>query len=103
MTTMSPGDSKEVRRAFVVRGRVQGVGFRWSAAERARSLGVAGVVWNRADGAVEAHVRGSAQAVEALRRWLERGPPAARVQEVEEISPGPEAGGEGFRISRRQG
>jgi acylphosphatase len=42
-------------------------------------LGVAGWVRNRGDGSVEAHVQGDEQAVEAMLRWLQDGPPGARV------------------------
>jgi hypothetical protein len=51
-----------VRRAFVVRGRVQGVGFRWSTAQRARELGLEGAVWNRRDGAYDVIVVGGGHA-----------------------------------------
>jgi acylphosphatase len=89
-----------VRRAFVVRGRVQGVGFRWSTAQRARELGLEGAVWNRRDGAVEVHVRGSRPDVTAFAGWLSEGPPAARVAGVEVIEPGPSADVRGFQIRR---
>ena len=67
----------------VVRGRVQGVGFRDAVMHRARSLGVLGWVRNRADGAVEVHAEGSADAVEALVAFLREGPRAAEVAEVD--------------------
>lgn len=65
-----------------VRGRVQGVGFRWSALERARSLGVAGWVRNLPDGSVEAHVEGGHAQVEAMLAWLARGPRHASVEQL---------------------
>lgn len=68
---------------FVVRGRVQGVFFRQSATGQARVLGVRGWVRNREDGCVEGIASGSPQALEQFRSWLERGPPAARVEGVE--------------------
>lgn len=83
-------------------GRVQGVGFRWATAERARTLGVQGAVWNRADGAVEVHALGDEEAVRALAEWLEVGPPAARVRRVEVVPAGPAAEARGFVI-RREG
>lgn len=71
---------KQVR--IVVRGRVQGVGFRYSATDRARDLGVGGWVRNRADGAVEVVAQGSEDAVDAFVAWCGHGPGSARVDEV---------------------
>lgn len=68
---------------FVVSGRVQGVFFRQSAAERARALGLAGWVRNRDDGRVEGLATGEAPALDAFKAWLHRGPPAAHVEHVE--------------------
>lgn len=68
-----------VARHIVITGRVQGVFFRQSAADKARELGVAGWVRNSPDGSVEAHVEGEERAVEAMIEWLRQGPPAARV------------------------
>ena len=66
-----------------VRGRVQGVGFRWSAVERAERLGVSGWVRNEYDGSVSCHCEGSRAALERYLDWLKRGPPGAYVAEVE--------------------
>ncbi len=93
-------ESPEERRAYLVSGRVQGVGFRWSTVQEARSLGVQGAVWNRADGRVEVHARGSRAALDRLECWLREGPPGARVVELEPIAAGDAAGTEGFRILR---
>jgi acylphosphatase len=71
------------RRAHVtISGRVQGVGFRYSALQRARSRNVAGWVRNNADGTVEAVFEGKPDAVEALVTWCRRGPAGARVDDV---------------------
>ncbi|MEA5121998.1 MAG: acylphosphatase [Propionibacterium sp.] len=73
----------------VVTGRVQGVGFRWSALDRATALGVAGWVRNLRDGSVEAWVEGPADAVATMVEWLREGPAWASVRhcKVTEQSP----------------
>jgi acylphosphatase len=67
----------------VVRGRVQGVFFRGSARERARSLGVVGWISNTVDGSVEAIFEGDAEQVESMVAWCRRGPRGAAVAGVE--------------------
>lgn len=84
---------------FRVSGRVQGVFFRQSTADTARRLGLDGWVRNCADGSVEGHAQGAADALEALRRWLHEGPPAARVERVE-WAESSETPGRGFAIHR---
>lgn len=68
---------------LVVRGRVQGVGFRWWAREEARRLRLDGWVRNRADGSVELVAAGPADRLAALEELCRRGPPSARVIAVE--------------------
>jgi acylphosphatase len=68
---------------FTVSGQVQGVGFRYTALAQARRLGLTGWVGNRDDGAVEGVASGADQALVRFREWLQQGPPAARVQDVE--------------------
>jgi len=58
----------------VVRGRVQGVGFRWFAAQAARDLGLSGWVRNAMDGSVEAAAAGPDDAVAKFLVVLEQGP-----------------------------
>jgi len=79
-----------IRRRVVVRGYVQGVGFRYAAARYAESYGVAGWVRNRRDGAVEAAFEGEEAAVEAMVCWCERGPPGAEVDGVDVFEEEPE-------------
>jgi acylphosphatase len=78
----TPGQTDLVRAHALVTGRVQGVGFRFTAVDLARRLGVRGWVRNVVGGAVEAEVEGERAAVEALVRFLHRGPPGARVEDV---------------------
>ena len=88
---MSAGATAEpIARRCHVSGRVQGVFFRASTRQRARELGVTGYARNLPDGRVEVLACGSADAVEALCRWLWQGPPSARVTavDVSAVSPG---------------
>ncbi len=66
-----------------VRGRVQGVAYRFHAAAEARRLGLTGTVRNLPDGSVELAAAGPRESVERLAAWCRRGPPAARVESVE--------------------
>jgi acylphosphatase len=74
----------KVRARIIVRGRVQGVYFRATMREVALSNGVTGWVRNLPDGrSVEAVLEGEWEDVERVICWSLRGPPAARVEEVE--------------------
>jgi acylphosphatase len=68
---------------FLVRGRVQGVGFRWFVMRVAHGLQVAGYVRNLPDGQVEVCAKGTPEALETLEQELGRGPRGARVESVE--------------------
>ncbi|HTX99768.1 MAG TPA: acylphosphatase [Bacteroidota bacterium] len=67
---------------IIVRGEVQGVGFRWFAHRKAMELRLVGFVENRSDGSVEVHAEGDRGAIEALIGALHVGPRAARVENV---------------------
>ena len=73
-----------MREAFFirVRGRVQGVGFRYSAIREAERLGLCGWVRNTAGGGVEAWAEGPPEQLDKFSAWLNKGPPLARVDEV---------------------
>lgn len=72
-----------VRRAEVlVTGRVQGVGYRYSAIIQAGHLGLVGWVRNTRDGHVEMVVEGPPTGVESFIEWCKRGPSAAQVDDV---------------------
>jgi acylphosphatase len=72
-----------VARHLLIRGRVQGVGYRDAAIQAAFECGVAGWVRNCRDGTVVAHVQGRPQSVKNFLAWCSRGPPLARVTAVE--------------------
>lgn len=87
-----------VARRFVIRGRVQGVGFRFFAEEAARREGVSGWVENRADGAVEAFAEGDEAAVVSFGHALRHGPRLARVDGVDVIEDVPTGRSTAFRV-----
>jgi acylphosphatase len=72
----------------VVRGDVQGVGFRYFVREHARELGVRGWVRNRPDGTVEVQAEGDMTSLDQLREFLSEGPVGARVTRVDDLPPG---------------
>jgi acylphosphatase len=83
-TTGNTHDSGDtvVRVRVFVDGRVQGVGFRASAAREAMRLGVSGWAHNLPDGRVEAVYEGPRRAVEEILSWTRRGPASARVADM---------------------
>ncbi len=95
---MTSAEKTTEARRFVVRGRVQGVGFRWFVEREAYLLGIAGWVRNNADGSVEVLAMGSSNQLVGLRSRLRAGPRAARVDDVEEVETKPVAGLTTFRI-----
>jgi acylphosphatase len=70
---------------LMIRGVVQGVGFRWFARQEAHALGISGWVKNHADGAVEIAADGDAEALERFRARVTQGPPGARVESVQAV------------------
>lgn len=84
---MNSSHTVEPARCIIVRGRVQGVYFRASTAERAIALSLRGTAENLADGSVRVLAAGRLDALLQLIDWLHTGPPMARVDavEVEEI------------------
>lgn len=85
-------------RRYLVSGRVQGVGFRYFAADTARREGLIGSVRNLADGRVEAVAAGDAESLERFERALRRGPSRARVEHVIVEETEPLIHGTGFSV-----
>jgi len=85
-------------RRFLVRGRVQGVGFRWFVEREAHILGIAGWVRNNHDGSVEVLAMGTPEQLVGLRSRLQEGPRAARVDAVDVSQADPVAGLNSFQI-----
>lgn len=83
---------------YVVRGRVQGVGFRWFVEREAHMLGVAGWVRNNHDGSVEVLAQGTRDQLSGLHGRLREGPRAARVDAVEVSDATPAQGLSSFSI-----
>jgi acylphosphatase len=84
----------------VIRGRVQGVGFRWFVREAARRAGLAGWVRNRHDGSVELEAEGPEAALDAFRRVVARGPEGAVVSTIDDAVVSTEALAQPFTIIR---
>jgi acylphosphatase len=85
-------------RRFLVRGRVQGVGFRWFVEREAHMLGIAGWVRNNHDGSVEVLAQGTRDQLSGLHSRLRDGPRAARVDSVDVSDASPVNGMSSFRI-----
>jgi acylphosphatase len=95
----STSDQSRVHaRRFLVRGRVQGVGFRWFVEREAHILQIAGWVRNNHDGSVEVLAMGTREQLAGLRSRLQEGPRAARVDNVEESETEPVAGLASFQV-----
>jgi acylphosphatase len=95
---MTPTEKPIDARRFLVRGRVQGVGFRWFVEREAHILGIAGWVRNNHDGSVEVLAQGTRDQLSGLHGRLREGPRAARVDAVEVSEARPIEGLKSFRI-----
>lgn len=82
----------------VVRGRVQGVGFRWFVRSAAESLGLTGWVANAPDGSVRVVAEGTASALDRLVERLAAGPSGARVAAVDARREAASGAFDGFAI-----
>jgi len=72
-----------IARRLIIRGCVQGVGYRDAMIAAARACGVTGWVRNRVDGTVEVLIQGEADAVARAISWCRRGPAPARVTAID--------------------
>ena len=75
----------ELRLDLVIEGRVQGVGYRYSAKMEAESLGIRGSVQNLRDGSVFVTAQGGKEAMDDFVRWCYKGPPCAIVRNIQKI------------------
>ena len=89
-----------VARHYLVRGEVQGVGFRFFTQRVAARHQVVGYVRNLPDGRVEVYAEGAPESVEGFKHDLAAGPQHARVEQVEELSVEPTGQYPSFRIER---
>ena len=89
-----------VARKFLIRGLVQGVGFRFFAQRSAATHQVKGYVRNLEDGRVEAFAQGPEKVVEAFKQDMTAGPRYSKVDEIEEIVLEPVGIYSTFRIER---
>ena len=95
---MTPTDKPTEAKRYIVRGRVQGVGFRWFVEREAHLLGIAGWVRNNSDGSVEVFAQGTRDQLSGLHSRLREGPRAARVDDVQVSPAQPVDGKSSFRI-----
>ena len=90
----------QVARKFLIKGEVQGVGYRFFAQRAAARHQIVGYVRNCPDGTVEALAEGPAVSVEAFKNDLATGPQWAVVDQMEEINLDPSGTYSAFRIER---
>lgn len=88
-----------VHKNIRVRGIVQGVFYRASTADMARSLGLKGYVLNEPGGTVFMEVEGEEEIVNKMIEWARQGPPRARVDELD-VTDGPVTNFKTFEIRR---
>ena len=88
------------RMVSLVRGRVQGVAFRYHTALKANQLGLQGWVRNNKDGTVQVEAQGQENSLNDLIGYLHKGPAHAKVDEVQTKWIETKENGGKFRISR---
>jgi acylphosphatase len=95
---MKDHSSEIIHTDITVRGRVQGVGFRYSAESQARKLGLRGFVKNEPNGDVYIEIEGNQMLTDMMLDWCRRGPGISRVDHVF-TSGGPLKNFRSFRIA----
>ncbi|MFY9645853.1 MAG: acylphosphatase [Terriglobales bacterium] len=96
--TAEKNQAPALARHFIVRGRVQGVGFRWFVEREAHILKIAGWVRNNPDSTVEVFAQGTREQLAGIHSRLREGPRAARVDEVEVSEADPTPGLSSFQV-----
>jgi acylphosphatase len=94
---MSVSEQEKYHYNLKITGRVQGVGFRYSAQNEAVRLGLSGIVRNMSDGSVYLEIEGTPSQVNAMISWCNTGPRMARVEHVG-VYPGNVKGYKGFIV-----
>ena len=82
---------------IIVKGRVQGVGFRYATQREARLWGIRGFVKNLPDGSVYIEAEGEQEILQQFARWCHEGPSQARVEDIE-VSEAPATGAGPFSV-----
>jgi len=88
-----------IGRRYVIKGRVQRVGFRFFVENAAQREGIQGYVRNQHDGTVEVVAEGDADAMQRFEMAVRRGPAGARVDDVETLDVEPSNRFTGFRMT----
>ena len=86
-------------RRYIVKGRVQRVGFRFFVENAAQREGIQGYVRNQHDGSVEIVAEGDADAMQRFEIAIRRGPAGARVDDVDTLNVEPSSRFAGFRVT----
>jgi len=88
-----------VGRRYIVKGRVQRVGFRFFVENAAQRESIQGYVRNQHDGSVEIVAEGDVEALQRFEMAVRRGPSGARVDDVDTIEVEPSSRFAGFRVT----
>jgi acylphosphatase len=93
-------DSKQTAFFAEIHGRVQNVGFRYATQDEARRRRIVGWVRNTDYGTVEVFAQGPQDKIDIFLKWLHKGPPGARVDQVDYSVKQPDPNCAGFHIER---